>query len=129
MVESLGPGKPSRFKKGNPGKLPGTRNSIPTSVKASIRTILEEVALTEGGTVRSAVMAGLRGGARNADRYIRLVAEYVDGKPADTLNLNNQIKDEELAGAKSRLDRKVAGLVKTILARRAVDASHTKIPK
>jgi len=129
MVESLGPGKPSRFKKGNPGKLPGTRNSIPTSVKASIRTILEEVAATEGATVRRAVMAGLAGGARNADRYIRLVAEYVDGKPADTLNLNNSVTEDELAGARARLDRKVAGLVKTILARRAVDASHTKKDK
>src|SRR5690606_20635302 len=87
MVEPTGAkgGKgtpPHRFKVGNPGRPPGTKNRVPTSVRASIRTVLEEVAQNEGETIRSAIMRGLTGGARNADRYIRLIAEYVDGKPA-----------------------------------------------
>lgn len=117
---------PSKFAKGNPGKLPGTKNAIPSSIKASIRTVLEEVAQHEGHTVRKAIIGGLQGGPRNADRYIRLIAEYVDGKPVDTLNLNQKFTDEELASAKSRLDRKVASLVKTIINKRKRDAEDAE---
>jgi len=115
MVEKIPGSNLTRFKKGNPGKAPGTKHAIPQSVKASVKAVLEEVAETEGLTIRRAVMEGLRGGPRNADRYIRMVAEYVDGKPKDTIDLNAKIKDEAAAGSKNRINAKVATMVRNIL--------------
>lgn len=103
------------FAKGNPGKAPGTRHAIPSSVKASVKAVLEEVAETEGRTIRQAVMEGLRGGPRNADRYIRMVAEYVDGKPKDTIDLNAKITDDAANTSKNRINAKVATMVRNIL--------------
>lgn len=104
-----------KFKKGNPGKAKGTKHEFGSSVKASIRTILTEVAETEGHTVRRAVMEGLKGGPRNADRYVRLIAEYVDGKPTDNVKLDASIKDDAVQTSKARIDAKVATMVKNIL--------------
>lgn len=103
------------FKKGNPGKPPGAKNEIAGRVKASIKTVLQEVAETEGLTIRRAIMDGLKGGPRNADRYIRMIAEYVDGKPKEEIDLNAKIKDETLAQSKNRINAKVATMVRNIL--------------
>lgn len=103
------------FKKGNPGKPKGAGNEIATSVKASIKTVLEEVAQNEGLTIRRAIMDGLKGGPRNADRYIRMIAEYVDGKPKEEIDLNAKIQDETLAQSKNRINAKVATMVRNIL--------------
>lgn len=118
----LAPKKPGSnlrpFKKGNPGKAPGVKHEVPSSVKASVKTVLMEVADTEGLTIRRAVMEGLRGGPRNADRYIRMIAEYVDGKPGETIDLNARIKDETIANSKTRINAKVATMVRNILKKR-----------
>jgi hypothetical protein len=106
------------FKKGNPGKVPGVQHEVPSSVKASVKTVLMEVAETEGLTIRKAIMEGLRGGPRNADRYIRMMAEYVDGKPGETIDLNAKIKDETIATSKTRINAKVATMVRNILKKR-----------
>ena len=106
------------FKKGNPGKPKGAGNEIPSSVKASIKTVLEDVAATEGLTIRRAIMDGLRGGPRNADRYVRMIAEYVDGKPGETIDLNARIKDETIAQSRNRINAKVATMVRNILKKR-----------
>lgn len=87
-------------------------------VKASIKAIAEEVASTEGTTIRSAIMSGIKGGPRYAHNYLRFVAEYVDGKPADTLNLSHNFNEDELAQAKDRLDRKVTALATALLTKR-----------
>lgn len=124
----LAPGKGRRpFAKGNPGKPPGTKDNLgpgSRSVKASIKAVIEEVTLNEGTTIRKALMDGIRGGARNADRYLKLMAEYTDGKPKDTLDLN--VRDDELATAKQRLDRKMDTLLKAVLAKRATQQPTTE---
>lgn len=120
----------TRFKKGNPGKPKGSKDKLPggRSIKASIKAIIERVVENEGETIESALIDGLSGGARFAHNYLRLCAEYTDGKPAETLNLNSQYNEDELAQAKDRLDRKVAQLAATILKRDTVDPPTTEEP-
>lgn len=103
------------FKVGNAGKSKGAKHQYPRGVKASIKAVLAEVAENEGMTIRKAVMEGLRGGPRNADRYIRMIAEYVDGKPKDEIDLNAKIQDETIAQSKNRINAKVATMVRNIL--------------
>jgi hypothetical protein len=115
----------NRFQKGNAGRPPGAKERIPRSVKASVRTIIEEVALNETKTIRSAIVDGLKSGARNADRYLRIVAEYTDGKPVDTINLNAHYKEDDLTQAKRKLDAKIQRLVTAVLAKRAKNEPET----
>lgn len=113
-------GQRNRFPKGNPGRPAGVPDIVPRSVKASMKQLFEEVAQTEQATLRSALMRGIRrGGAKHSDRYIRLVAEYVDGKPVDTLNLNSQFKSETLEAAADQLKKQMTLLVQSVMKRRA----------
>jgi hypothetical protein len=123
-----GKGKPpNRFQKGNPGRQKGTKNAIPTSVKASLRAVMEEVAASETKTVRGALMTGLRGGPRDAHHYVKLMAEYVDGKPMDTLAIQ-RFDENELTQAHARLDRKIELLVKAIQLRQKKEADDAAVP-
>jgi hypothetical protein len=112
--------KTGKFKKGNPGKKKGQRNRVPgeRAIKASVRTLIEEVVRDNPKTIRNALLRGLRSGPRHADRYLKLSAEYMDGKPVDTVNLNSQYKQDELESAKKTLGQKLDRIFKTILANR-----------
>lgn len=115
-----GKGRLNTWAKGNPGKPKGAKDHIPRGVKASLKQLLEEIAENEQATLRNAVMRGLqRGGPKHADRYLRLVAEYVDGKPADTLNLNAGFKQETLEQSADILAKKMERMVTAVLAKRA----------
>lgn len=126
MIEHIKNGRANtKFVKGNGGRPKGAKDKVPNGrvVKASIKAIAEEVAASESLTVRKAIMEGLKGGPRFAHNYLRFVAEYVDGRPAETLNLGHNFNEDELAQAKDRLDRKMADLAAAILTRRKATES------
>ena len=114
----------TQFKPGNPGKQKGTKDKVPgqRAFKASIVAIMQEVAEQEGKTIRSAFMSGIKGGPRHADRYLKLMAEYMDGKPQDTLSIT-RFDDDELSTAEQRTDAQIARLMKSILAKRQANDS------
>lgn len=107
------------FKKGNPGRRKGQKEvKGKRTAKASVQTLIEEVVRGNAATIRDALKRGLRSGPRHADRYLKLAAEYTDGKPVDTLNVNSQYKPDELEAAKHTLGRKLDKLFTVILANR-----------
>ena len=112
----VGSGKP-KGAKDHGGK--GSR-----TIKASVKAIIEEVVRDPKGrmTIEKALIDGLKGGPRNADRYLRLCADYMDGKPVDTMNLNAQVTMDEVTTAKTRLEGKLNTLLKAVLAKRKVEA-------
>ena len=113
-------GKDGKFKKGNPGKKKGQKNLVPgaRAVKVSVRSLIEEVVRDNNKTIRSAILRGIRSGPRHSDRYLKLAAEYLDGKPVDTINVNSQYKQDELETAKRSLGQKLDKIFKTILENR-----------
>lgn len=109
-----------KFKKGNPGKPKGTKGIAPRSgvTKASVKDIIEDVVRNNRASVRDAILRGIRSGPRHSDRYLKIAAEYLDGKPVDTININSQYKQDELESAKRSLGQQLNRLFKTILANR-----------
>lgn len=123
-----------RFKKGNPGKVKGQKDRVPgeRKLKASVRDLIEEVVRDNPRTIRDAIKRGLRSGPRHADRYLKLAAEYMDGKPVDTININSQYKQDELESAKRSLGQQLNKIFKTILANRQnppETATHNEPPQ
>jgi hypothetical protein len=88
------------------GRPRGARSAIPNSVKASVKAVIEEVVSERSPSIKAAIIDGLESGPRNADRYLRMCAEYTDGKPDATLNLRTQFKEDELSIAQRDLARK-----------------------
>jgi hypothetical protein len=109
------------FKKGNPGRPKGAKDLVPggRTVRASVKSLIEEVVDGNAKSIRDALKRGIRSGSRHADRYLRLCAEYTDGKPVDTINLNSQYRPDELASAKASLSRKLDKMLAMILHRRS----------
>lgn len=107
-----------RLKKGHTlsrGKHKSPR--VPRSIRASVKAILERVVKTKGTTVERAIIDGIDSGPRHADRYLRLAAEYVDGKPVDTVHLHAQFNQTELNSARQHLGAKLSSMLATLLAR------------
>jgi hypothetical protein len=113
-------GPTHRFKKGNPGKPKGAKDKSPVSraQRASVKALIEELVLDHPTEIRKAIVDGIKGGARHADRYVRLVTEYTDGKPVDTLNINPWRQDE-VEAAHRTLEKKFEGVLAAIIKRRA----------
>lgn len=115
-------GPTHRFKKGNPGKPKGATDKSPVtrSQRASVKALIEELVSEHPKEIRQAILDGIKGGPRNADRYVRLVTEYTDGKPADTLNINPWRQDE-VEAAHRTLEKKFEGVLAAIIKRRHAD--------
>jgi elongation factor P hydroxylase len=96
-----------RKPKGAKDKIPGQRK-----IRASIKAIIEDVVANEEKTVRKALVDGIKGGPRNAHHYLKMAAEYTDGKPGD--NLRVQFDVDELAEAKKTLHEKLDILLKRL---------------
>jgi hypothetical protein len=97
------------------GRPKGARSKVPQGVRASVKAILEDVVSKEKRTVRDAVVDGIRSGPRHADRYLRLAAEYVDGKPTDNVNLNARFNQDELGSARELLGKKLDGILGVLI--------------
>jgi len=98
---------PPPKQKGSKDRIPGQRK-----IKASIKAIIEDVVATQSLTVRKALIDGIKGGPRNAHHYLKMAAEYTDGKPGD--NLRVQFDVDELAEAKKTLHEKLDILLKRL---------------
>jgi hypothetical protein len=105
------------LKKGSPGRAKGATNRVPRGVRASIKAIIEDVVKGNSKDVRTAFEGGLRGGPQHADRYLKLAAEYLDGKPTDNVNLNARWNQDELATAREQLGKKLSSMLSLILNR------------
>lgn len=71
-----------------PGRPKGARNKVPASFKASIKKVFEDVATDDPELIKAAVLRGLKGKPRESFPFLQLAAHYIDGKPADTVNVN-----------------------------------------
>jgi len=101
------------------GRPPGAKSVVPAGVRASVKAILEDVVSKRKKTVRRAIIDGIQSGPRHSDRFLRLAAEYVDGKPTDNVNLNARWNQDELSEAKDTLGKKLDGILAIILTREA----------
>ena len=100
------------FKKGNPGRPKGAKDKgpIPKNIRASVKAICQQVATKNHDTIEQALLNGIKASPAHADRYIKLVAEYVDGRPVDTMHLNATLVQEEISSAKDRLTKSIGAL-------------------
>lgn len=108
-----------RLRKGSAavGRPKGKKDRVPKSVRASVAAILTRVVKEKHKTVESAIVDGISSGPRHADRYLRLAAEYVDGKPVDTVHLNASFNQTELKTAREQLGAKLSTMLATLLVR------------
>lgn len=98
---------PPPKQKGAKDKVPGQRK-----IRASVKSIIVEVVEKQKSTVRGAIVRGLKSGPRDAHHYLKLAAEYTDGKPDQKLSV--QFDEDELATAKESLHKKLDTLLKRI---------------
>jgi cystathionine beta-lyase family protein involved in aluminum resistance len=81
---------------------------VPRTVKASVRAVFADIVATEPALIREAILKGLRAAPPKSFAYLQLCAAYVDGKPADNLQVVRnfgQFTDDELADLGSLLAR------------------------
>lgn len=76
------------FKKGQGGRKRGAKDKFPRSFKASIAAVINEVAVEDPALIKSCIVRGLKAAAPKSFAYLQLAAAYVDGKPAETVNMN-----------------------------------------
>lgn len=107
-----------QFAKGNPGKPKGATDIVPRGVKASFKQLAQEILETRSLTLRNAIMRGIRGSSRDADRYLRLIAEYNEGKPESSVKLGMEFKTETMEEAAHQFRRSMSHMVKQLLSRR-----------
>jgi hypothetical protein len=77
----------SGLRRGGPGRPKGRKNTVPPSVKASVKEVLEEVAVSNRDEIRAAILKGINAKPPHLLRYLEVIAHYVDGKPADTVTI------------------------------------------
>ena len=70
-----------------PGRPPGAKDKVPKSFKASIKQVFEDIATSDPELIRTAVLKGLKGKPRESFPFLQLAAYYIDGKPADKLDV------------------------------------------
>lgn len=74
-----------------PGRPKGSKDSIPKSVKASVRSVLEEVAQQHQADIKTAIVKGINAKPPASLRYLEVMAHYLDGKPAETVKLKGPV--------------------------------------
>lgn len=85
------------------------------SVQASVKAVIEEVVSERKGSIKQAITDGINAGPRYAHNYLRMCAEYTDGKPAQDLNVNTRFKEDEVADAQRSLTRKMDKLFQRVM--------------
>jgi hypothetical protein len=108
------------------GRPAGREDDVPRGVKASVRAIFEKLVSREAKTIEDATVQGIRSGPRNADRYLRLVTEYVDGKPQDHLSLSHKFDQDELGLAREQLGKKLNRMLAIALKKQAANPEEKK---
>lgn len=98
-----------RVKKKKPRRL----HRLP-SVQASVKAVIEEVVTERKQSLKDAIIDGIESGPRNAHNYLRMCAEYTDGKPVQDLNVRTHFKEDEIANAQRSLTRKMDKLFERV---------------
>jgi len=80
-----------------PGRPPGSKDSIPGSVRSSIKALFEELGQDHPETYRRAIEKGLRASPRDSYRFVQLAASYLDGRPHEHITV-------ERSGAPSQVE-------------------------
>jgi len=86
------PRNTSGLRRGGPGRHKGSKDRVPRSFRASIRRMYEHLVTTEPQLFEDAIRRDLqnrRGVA--AFHHVQLAAHYLDGKPADQVNLSGEV--------------------------------------
>ena len=101
------PTPPPPKQKGSVDKVPGQRK-----IKASIRSIIQDVVENKPLTVRHCIERGLRSSPRDAHHYLKIAANYLDGLP--DANMTVKFDHDELADAKHSLHKKLDVILKRL---------------
>ena len=84
----------AQFQKGQSGNTKGrpkgSKDVVPRTRKASIKDVLQEVAIANRGEIRAAILKGINAKPPHSLRYVEVIAHYLDGKPADTVTIKGQ---------------------------------------
>ena len=119
------------FKKGNPGRPKGAKSKIPRSITDTIKQIVGDVIKTESLTLRRAFLNGVRSGPHTSHHYLKLIAEYNEGKPKESLSLDMQFNETKMDQAARGMRKKMDLLVATVLKQkreRDAETTHEPIP-
>ena len=79
------------FKKGNRmsrGRPKGSKDKIPRTFKASVALLFRELGEEDRDRWKAAIQRSMRLGGRIAFPYFQMAAHYLDGKPADQVDVN-----------------------------------------
>ena len=114
-------GRALRFK-GKPHPRTGSKDKVLHGrvAKASVKAIIEEIVSDPTGrmTIERAIRRGINASPRDAKAWVEMAANYMDGKPVDSLNLKAQVTMDEVSTAKLRLESKMNTLLNAVLAKR-----------
>jgi len=76
--------KGNRMSKGRPN---GSKDKIPRAFKASVALLFRELGEEDRERWKATIQRVMRVGGRAAFPYFQLAAHYLDGKPADKVNV------------------------------------------
>jgi hypothetical protein len=74
------------------GRKKGTKNSIPPTLKASVKAIYKELSEKKPELFRKAIEDGIQAKPPYSFQYLQLGAHYLDGKPADKVENSGSIR-------------------------------------
>lgn len=99
------------------------------SVQASVKAVIEEVVSEKKLSIKHAIIDGIESGPRNAHNYLRMCAEYLDGKPATELNVRTNFKEDEVADAQRSLSRKMDKLFQKVHEQITLDVTPDSVAR
>ena len=76
-----------------PAAVSASRNEVQTvamSAAKAVKQVFEDIATEDPELIKQAVLKGLRGRPRESFPYVQLAAHYIDGKPADTIQVKSK---------------------------------------
>jgi hypothetical protein len=100
------------FKKGQGGRKKGAKNKVPGSFKSSVKALYEEIAAKAPELLHNAIVKGLKAAPPKSYQYLQLGAYYIDGKPAETVNIRPDLSGltddeiQQLELLRLKIDRK-----------------------
>jgi hypothetical protein len=108
-------GKRTPFLKGNPGRPKGAKSKIPRTITDTIKQIVGDIIKEESLTLRRAFVNGVRSGPHTAHQYLKLIAEYNEGKPKEQLTIDAQFNETQMESAARGMRKKMDLLLSTVL--------------